>query len=530
MNIRDALSLPSGDNATDTLINTIHYNSTTLNYWNFTFYPGNGTISNGSSCWLVFDAYKPLLLPNGTFINATTCYFPYYSVSSRGTLGIVFSSLFAFTIMLTILNLGKHGKLYLPQEKRFHAIGRRWQWYWMFFVAGCGIISCISAIDVDRDYLQGTAIVLENFFFYLMVPGILAVVWEGVRHWGSWQERQIYDREPFSLPQKWDLREQKEFYLPLVFYLFAWLNFFMNIPRTWTSIQSQSDNRMTNTIAKPWAQDVRFKGGAIFACLAWLTILVSLQHSIHFYKPRHRGIFNRTVGFFRSIPIQFYLTIPILGLTVGYAVASAWTWNINIGRLGGDSAWYYGMGYAPAIAILFINSVAGIFYPNEDKALIRQRVQRGHSIDEELGLYGARKPAWWKPVADYGHTTEQRLKALTTEVGGGRATANNISETIELNPMPARPGGFVAEDEGGNVLMAAIKRFRDPFKDEVASPKKAIAGFNNGQEEEQRPLRPEERFEIDEQERRRGLSRNDSRDSTYSIGGTPQVVKSMLDF
>jgi hypothetical protein len=39
---------------------------------------------------------------------------------------------------------------------------------------------------------------------------------------GSWQERQIYDQDPFSLPQD-DARGKKEFYMPLIFYLFAWL-------------------------------------------------------------------------------------------------------------------------------------------------------------------------------------------------------------------------------------------------------------------------------------------------------------------
>jgi hypothetical protein len=80
----------------------------------------------------------------------------------------------------------------------------------------------VSAIDVDRDYLQSIALIIQNFFFYLMIPGILATVWEGVRHWGSWQERQVYDQEPFSIPQS-GRRERKEFWMPLIFYLFAWL-------------------------------------------------------------------------------------------------------------------------------------------------------------------------------------------------------------------------------------------------------------------------------------------------------------------
>ena len=160
-----------------------YLNVTTLNFFNYTYYGGNQTVSNASACYLVAPKLHPTMLQNGTWINATWCYDPYYGIRQRGSLGIVYSSLFGFSIMLTLANLGKHGRLYLPQEKRFRAIGRRWQWYWMLFVAACAIIGGVSAVDVDRDYLQSVAIILQTFFFYLMVPGILAVVWEGVRHW-----------------------------------------------------------------------------------------------------------------------------------------------------------------------------------------------------------------------------------------------------------------------------------------------------------------------------------------------------------
>lgn len=84
------------------------------------------------------------------------------------------------------------------------------------------MISCITGIDVDRDYLQDLAIILQSFFYMCMGQAAVAAVWEGVRHWGSWQERQIVDRDPFSLPQD-DKRGQMEFYMPLVFYLFDFM-------------------------------------------------------------------------------------------------------------------------------------------------------------------------------------------------------------------------------------------------------------------------------------------------------------------
>lgn len=181
--VRELLQFPeNGDNATDTVINNIHFNLTALNYFNYTLY-SNGTLSNGSNCWLSFDMYQPSMLSNGTFINATSCYFPINGLEARGSVGIAFASMFGATVVFTLINLRKHGKTFLPLEKRWRAVGRRWQWYWMLFVAACGMISCFMSIDVDRSYLQGIALSLQSLFYYLLLPGLLAAVWEGVRHW-----------------------------------------------------------------------------------------------------------------------------------------------------------------------------------------------------------------------------------------------------------------------------------------------------------------------------------------------------------
>lgn len=84
------------------------------------------------------------------------------------------------------------------------------------------MISCVTGIDVDRDYLQGTAIILQSLFFFCTGQATVAAVWEAVRHWGSWQERQYVDRDPFGLKQD-DKRGKAEFYMPLVFYSFAFM-------------------------------------------------------------------------------------------------------------------------------------------------------------------------------------------------------------------------------------------------------------------------------------------------------------------
>lgn len=182
LNLRELLQFPGGDNATDTVINGIHFNLSALEYFNYTIYD-NGTISNSSRCYLIFDHHRPVMMSNGSWVNGTSCYFPYYSIRTRGAIGIAYAALFGASIMFTLINLRKHGRLFLREDKRFRVIGRRWQWYWMCFVAACGMISTITSVDVDRNYLQSLPIILQSFFFTLMLPGTLAMVWEAVRHW-----------------------------------------------------------------------------------------------------------------------------------------------------------------------------------------------------------------------------------------------------------------------------------------------------------------------------------------------------------
>jgi hypothetical protein len=219
--IRESIQFPDGANSTDVIINGLHFNRTTLNHWNYTLW-SNGTLSNESSCYLVFDMYKPVLLSNGTFLNATSCYAPVDNIETRAVLGIVSACLFAASIVFTLVNLRKHGRRYLPPERRFRAVGRRWQWYWLLVLAAFGCLSGFMSIDVNRDYLPSDPLVYQGFAYMLMMPSLLAAVWEAVRHWGSWNERQIVDNDPNQLPPD-EVRERKEFWMPIIFYLFCFM-------------------------------------------------------------------------------------------------------------------------------------------------------------------------------------------------------------------------------------------------------------------------------------------------------------------
>ncbi|KAM5475951.1 hypothetical protein MauCBS54593_000633 [Microsporum audouinii] len=461
LSMRELLQFPTGDNETDTVINGIHFNTTTLNHSNYTLY-SNGTLSNGSSCWLTFDIYKPYLLSNGTFINGTSCYVPIKGLKTRGSVGIAFAALFAATLLSAIINLRKHGERLLPIEKRWTIVGRRSQWYWMIFLAICGVVSCFMSIDVDRDYLPQSAIVLQSFFYYLMIPVMLAVVWEAVRHWGSWQERQIVDRDNFAFFAA-TTRERQELYMPLVFYLFAFLSFFLYIPRSWSAIEKQRTFDQQEAVARPAATDARFKAGSIIGGICIFIICYSLGHSLYRYKWQAQAR-PSLVFLVTSVPLKFIIAITLASVSIAFNVASSFIWMISPLKYDGGAGYLYGLGYGPHLMIMTILNIFGYLDSNEDRELIKQRIQRGHASDAELGIEaGRRKPTWWRRLrpdfkGNIGNSYESRLRALTTEVGGGRPTQRNIEQRVEM--------GVIDTSRYRDSVDSQAPRNPDPFADE----------------------------------------------------------------
>ncbi|POS74945.1 hypothetical protein DHEL01_v206665 [Diaporthe helianthi] len=451
---RDILSWNPGDNDTDTVIAGIHFNLTALQHWNFTLY-SNGTLSNGSRCMLTsgpFGDYTPkYVFPNGTFLNTTSCYSPIKPISTRGYVSIALAVLFGLALIFTLICLRRHGRMYLPTEKRFRPVGRRWQWYWMIAMCATGFISLVTNIDVDRYYLPEIPIVLTSFFWFLMNLCTMAAVWEAVRHWGSWQERQYIDPDPFRLKMD-DKRAQFEFWVPLFFYLWWWLDFFMGIPRNWGSLELQRYPEQSRLRAAPGATDGRLKAAAFLLLMCWLTTVYYLRHSIKHYKERNRGIFNRAIGFVKFTPYRFMLILPLALSVVAYQALSAWVFQYSVMDISGDNVSTFVGGYVPALLIMLVQIIAGFLNPNEDKELIRQRRIRGAAADQELGV--VRKPAWWRRANGEVHDNETMLERITRnvrEVGGGRATAKNIDRMHEVRTMEAESANAPPDVEAGQI-------------------------------------------------------------------------------
>ncbi|KAL7619644.1 hypothetical protein AAE478_010185 [Parahypoxylon ruwenzoriense] len=549
---RDLLSFPGGDNSTDTVIGGVHFNLTTLNFWNYTYY-SNGTLSNGSWCMLVDPPYTPtVILTNGTFLNSTWCYLATEPIGDRASAGVGFAAAFALCLIAVLVNLKKHGELHLPAEKRFYPIGRRWQWYWAIFVCATALVGLFTGIDVDRYRVVELPIVLNVFFWFLMQMGIMAVVWEAVRHWGSWMERQFIDPNPFVLRDN-DRRGMFEFWLPLFFYLWLWLNFFLIVPRNWGPIELQRSPDQTIENAIPTATDGRFKAATFCLFVCWLTIMVSLWHSIRHYEPRNRGWFNRAIGFLGYMPFRFALLLPLALAVVAYQGLAAWEFSLSPLNVKTNLVAMYLGGYTPSLLIIIIQCIAGFMRPNEDRELIRQRRVRGQAIDQELGL--VRKPAWWRRVnGDIpSGSMRDRIMRNVREVGGGRPTARQIERLAERRAAEAE-----AETTNRNsaIEMNEIRRTNSlasshrttanppppysPYggkseqrKNERTMQMAASLLFPNANAGTTTTITAERGRGLEtsnEQPRRPGTSeRSSSTSSDQSINGPPQQVRSMLD-
>jgi len=481
LDFRDMLALPGGDNATDSVFGGIHLNRTTLEYWNYTLF-SNGTLSNQTWCVIVEEPYTPkLVYPNGTFVNVTWCYEPLLPIDPRAKISIGLAVAYGLCLLGVLVALGKHGRMFLPAEQRFRPIGRRWQWYWGIFVSVAGFISLITNVDVDRYWVLELPIVLNVFFWFLMQMSAMAMVWEAVRHWGSWMERQFIDPNPFALKQD-DRRAKIEFWMPLVFYLFLWLNFFLVVPRNWGQLEMQRDPDQTRLIAEPMATDSRFKAAAFCLFICWLIVATSLRHSIKHYKPRNRGLFNRATGIIRFTPLRFILLLPLALAMVAYQALCSWVFEYSILRYQGNHLAMFLGGYGPSLLMLIVQLIAGALNPNEDRELMRQRRIRGQQVDQELGL--TKKPAWWKRLnGDYNpeERMRDRIARNVREIGGGRATARNIDRSIDTRAREAEAAEAVE--------MSSIHRTNSHAGSTAAGPRTAAATAYSGKSERRRTER-----------------------------------------
>ncbi|SPO05107.1 uncharacterized protein DNG_07792 [Cephalotrichum gorgonifer] len=540
-----SIPFPPGDNDTDTAFGGGHFNLTVLNELDYHLFE-NGTVSNFTKCFLAFQPYTPTyLFPNGTFQNHTSCYTALYPIGVRSGTGIGFGVLFGIALILTLVNLRKHGALYVERSKRFFPISRRWQWYWSIIVCGLALVSLFTNVDVDRYYVMNNPIIFTSFFWFLMQFGIISLVWEAVRHWGSWNERQIVDANPYAVRQE-GRRYNTELLLPIFFYFWVWLNFFLIIPRSWTSIQLQRSPEQILIRAKPAATDGRFKAAGFCLFVAWLTIIGSLAHSIKHLHTRRDGAVGKVMDTCRSVPIRFVLLLLLALFIVAFQILVAFQWDYSPLNAKGNVVAIYMGGYVPTLLILAVQTVYGFIAPNEDLELIRQRRERGEETNRELGIVP--KPSWWSRLRGNNQPASMRdiVARNVNEISGKQRTAPAPQPASDASPTG--PGGGDVElteplNKSGSQPMSPGAEGAPPYgtpsyggsseQRRTERTMRQAPGILFPASDPASPSRAEEEAppSYDESTARRGVSRNGSeRGTTPSISNQPpQQIRSMLD-
>jgi hypothetical protein len=308
----------------------------------------------------------------------------------------------------------------------------------------------------------------------------------------------------------------------------------MVVPRSWSPIEKQRSLSQTASIAKPSATDIRFKLAAFFLFCSWLTTIYSLRHSIKYYKPQNRGLFNRFFGFVKYTPRKFLLTLPLSLGMVAYAIACSIDFSISPLNLHTDLGTMYGWGWGSIACILAVYEIAGYLDPNEDKELIRQRRVRGAEIDQEMGI--TKKPQWWSRL--HGDNRElgvhERIARNVGEVGGGRATTRGIESNIEMGNMPVSKNmtGRIGERPGKGELDAVKMAANLLFPANNASPPSERRDLFSDNPDRGRSL-GDPRPRAPSQTMRNTMSdRSDStgtQGSGATLGAPAQQIRSMLD-
>lgn len=223
----------------------------------------------------------------------------------------------------------------------------------------------------------------------------------------------------------------------------------MIVPRNWTAIQHQRYPQQTIDEAEPTATDARFKAAAFLLAVCWLITAFSLRHSIKYYCPRNRGIFNRIIGFVRYTPLRFALIMPLAAAVIAYQGLVAFHFDYSPLKVGGLNAAIYAGGYTPALLIVWIQALFGFFNPNEDRELQRQRRVRTQALNREMGLVF--KPSWWQRIngeyMDPNEGMRERLMRNVREIHGTKATGQTsgttrtegADEPVEMTPVSPPP-------------------------------------------------------------------------------------------
>jgi hypothetical protein len=201
-------------------------------------------------------------------------------------------------------------------------------------------------------------------------------------------------------------------------------------------VTSQGGIVQQMAVAKPMATDGRFKSSAILLCISLLVIMVNIRHILYHYKPRRYGPFSLIPAVVHYLPTQFFLSIILMTIYLAYLVASTWKFSISLMKYNASPSWGFCFGYAPCLLIIVVFNVWGFLEENEDKQLMKQRIERGQEADAEIGI--VRKPSWW---------SKARGDTAPNVSGRSEDPPSSGKDAVELGGISGASSGAGSDDQ-----------------------------------------------------------------------------------
>lgn len=253
-------------------------------------------------------------------------------------------------------------------------------------------------------------------------------------------------------------REQQEQLLPLIFYLFTAITFFLTVPRSWETIEFQRSKQQQASRAEPFATDARFKASGFIALCAVAVICYSIGHSIYRYIPRPSGTRNRRckgLSYVTGIPSQFLAAIALLLVKIGYGIASAFSFSISPLRYGVHPGWIFGLGFGPALLLILLFNICGFCEMNEDKTLIYQSTHLETALASDTGFGRKSRGITWLG----------RLPGRRRRERQQRDRERGFEDEYDDNPVEMQTITMTSPHAGEKKHVDEDDDDEDPFKD-----------------------------------------------------------------
>lgn len=337
----------------------------------------NGTLTNGPQCWLSFGDHVPTFVPieylDTYAINGTTCDSPYYSMSSKGYLGVMLSVGITASMLVTFFNLRKHGMNFMHEPKAEELLsqggrpsktktaepgwtrGRRLPWMLLLIMGLMLILTGFFAVDIDRNYIQGTAVGMYGVFLSVCPVLGLMVSWEFIRRWGFFEERKLLEQDPYAIDQT-DLQSKARIIPPIAFYVCCFFAMFMMVLRNW------SKHLDYNTF---FNLDVRWVIGGIFEVFAFIQLANSLRVTIMYYQVSQVPLVLPFMVFMNLLTEIYQVTVMVVNdKSVSPFFPSS---SISLPVF---------LVYLPLWAVTIAGNLSGLARDNEDQVILRLRALR----------------------------------------------------------------------------------------------------------------------------------------------------------